>query len=597
MDFRYQVKQILRMCGHAFVSTVHDRMNAMDQQINNVLDQNSSLARTQTALLQSCVHVVETLQRVQAEVCQQAQQTRELIEELRAQQVATLQSGAEQSRHLLEQLLTHQAATLQSGAEQSRHLLEQFLTQQAAALQSGAEQTRHLLEQLLTQQAATVQSEAEQTRRRIEQLASEQAATLQSEAGQTRQLVEQFLTQQAQASTTQKALLESCAAGIQAIQGDRELVCQTSSVIRGELRQQLANLMVEESGDHQTQLQLCRLSVERLAQLTDGQTAVREQVTALAQLAGGQTAVREQVTALAQFAADQTAMREQVSAFVRDVRSFLEHEVPSQVCIETSDYAFTNPEIGLMSFLYSHLPGHKALDVGAHVGDVSEHLLRTGYEVFAFEPFPASYGALVERLKRYSGFHPHDFALGRIDAELPLHLAADLSGNRKYDNATAFNSLIPHSMPDDLPFSGAVLVPVRSLTSLHRDNVVPADISLVKIDTEGYDLEVVRGMGDHRYPVVAVEYWDTGIPFGKSGLLYTLGSMSEEMHRRGYAWSIVLYRIWGRNQTAFYCNHSRSVPQSWGNIFFFRDYEIFAHAQRWCAAVLPRTYFKPVAAQ
>jgi hypothetical protein len=102
-------------------------------------------------------------------------------------------------------------------------------------------------------------------------------------------------------------------------------------------------------------------------------------------------------------------------------------------------------------------------------------------------------------------------------------------------------------------------------------------------------------MGDRRYPVIGVEYWDTRIPFGTSGLLYTFEDMVAEMRQRGYGWYIVLFRIWGRDQTAFYCNHERPVPESWGNIYFFRDSGIFAAARQWCSAVLPHTYFKPAA--
>ena len=94
--------------------------------------------------------------------------------------------------------------------------------------------------------------------------------------------------------------------------------------------------------------------------------------------------------------------------------------------------------------------------------------------------------------------------------------------------------------------------------------------------------------------IVCAEYWDTEIPFGRSGLLYTFESLVAEMKNRGYAWHVVLYRIWGQNQTAYYCNHHRSVPHSWGNVVFFRDHDLFAKAQDWCSAVLPRTYFKPV---
>jgi FkbM family methyltransferase len=276
-------------------------------------------------------------------------------------------------------------------------------------------------------------------------------------------------------------------------------------------------------------------------------------------------------------------------------KSVFDDELVRQVCVETSDYGFTNPETGLMSFLYSYLPTRKAVDVGAHVGNVSEALLETGYELYAFEPYAPVYEKLVERLGKDERFHPFPYALGCAEGNLPLHLAKVVTEDHLWGDATVFNSLISHSMPESLPFAGTAMVTVTSLANLHKSKVIPEDISLVKIDTEGYDLEVIRGMGDYRYPVVMTEFWDSKIPFGRSGLLYTPQSMVEEMRQRGYHWYIVLYRVWGRNQTAFYCNHPRSVPDTWGNTVFFQEYELFSQGQAWCAAVLPRTYFKPVA--
>jgi FkbM family methyltransferase len=201
----------------------------------------------------------------------------------------------------------------------------------------------------------------------------------------------------------------------------------------------------------------------------------------------------------------------------------------------------------------------------------------------------------VHRLGEDNHFHPFPYAIGCTEGEMPLHLAKAVANGHQWGDATVFNSLTSHSMPETMPFAGTTMVTVKNLAGLHKSYVIPEDVSLVKIDTEGYDLEVIRGMGDYRYPVVAVEFWDREIPFGKSGLLYTPDSMVQEMSGRGYQWYIVLYRVWGRNQTAFYCNHPRSVPQTWGNMVFFRDYEVFSQGQAWCVAALPRTYFKPVA--
>jgi hypothetical protein len=54
MGLKESVKQALRMCGDAMASTVHDRLAALE---NNVKD----LAGTQSALLESSIHILETL--------------------------------------------------------------------------------------------------------------------------------------------------------------------------------------------------------------------------------------------------------------------------------------------------------------------------------------------------------------------------------------------------------------------------------------------------------------------------------------------------------------------------------------------------------
>ncbi len=263
-------------------------------------------------------------------------------------------------------------------------------------------------------------------------------------------------------------------------------------------------------------------------------------------------------------------------------------------CVETSYYGFNNPEVGLVGHLHAYLPSRRAIDVGANSGEVSLALVKAGYEVYAFEPSPTIYGTLVNQLASHSQFHPFQLAIGSADGEMPLFLASDLSPTTAYGDASQYSSLAPHSMPDDLPFTDQVMVPVRTLASLHDAGTLPSDIGLLKIDTEGYDLEVIRGMGPHLYPVVAAEFWDAEIPFAQAGQRYTLENLIDEMQRKGYHWHVVLYRIWGRDHSAYYCGYHRSVPQSWGNVFFFRSYDLFSEAQKWCSAVLPSTYFKPL---
>ncbi len=250
----------------------------------------------------------------------------------------------------------------------------------------------------------------------------------------------------------------------------------------------------------------------------------------------------------------------------------------------------SEPEAALMAHLYSYLPIRCALDIGAHIGDVSEILLDAGFDVHAFEPYPQVFDRLGERLGGRKSFHSHPWALGDANGTSTLHVASDTSGGSLYGDSTRYNSLVQHAMPTDLVFTDHVEVTVRRLETLHSEAVIPAQVGLVKVDTEGFDLKVVGGMGSHRYPVVVSEYWDSQIPFGGSKGVHTLEDLVGEMRSRDYHWHIVFYRIWGSEGTRFYCNFPRSLEGAWGNVFFFQEYDVFSRARDWASTAFPLTY-------
>jgi FkbM family methyltransferase len=329
---------------------------------------------------------------------------------------------------------------------------------------------------------------------------------------------------------------------------------------------------------------------------------VDEHDAVLASLAANDTSVMQALVFLVDRAqagaAEQDELRrasEEARRAVGDVRAELAtglKDLPRARWIETDRYEHTSPEIALLAHLAPHLPARKAIDVGANVGDVSAALLASGFEVHAFEPFEPVREKLRARLGSFPAFHLHPEAVGREDCEMDLHVAADLSADGRYQDASLYSTLLPHSTPADLPFVSKTRVRVRSLESLRAAGEIPPDVSLVKVDAEGFDLEVLRGMGGERYAVVAAEFWDREMDFGKSGTSNHLDDLVAEMRERGYLWHIVVYRIWGDHEVAYYCELARAIERSWGNVFFFRDHELFSRAEQWCAAALRRTYFK-----
>lgn len=267
--------------------------------------------------------------------------------------------------------------------------------------------------------------------------------------------------------------------------------------------------------------------------------------------------------------------------------------------VVTNQSNFQGIEVELMCYLYSYLPYPSALDIGANQGDVTERLLQTGYEVYAFEPFLPVVEKLKNRLSNFSNLHVFPLALGAINEERELHLVGDKNlvndpnSQPLYPDAdyTLLSSINIHSLPEGMVFTEKVPITVTTLETLHQQQQVPMEVGLVKIDTEGFDLQVIQGMGDYRYPVVVAEFWDEKFPFGEFGADNRLPSLVEAMKLRGYHWFIVIYRVFPDNEVSFYCNHLISVGSSWGNVFFFQEHSVFSEALKWCSCVMPATYF------
>ncbi len=261
------------------------------------------------------------------------------------------------------------------------------------------------------------------------------------------------------------------------------------------------------------------------------------------------------------------------------------------ITLPAEQFDLENPDVALLMYLSSYLPDRTALDVGANKGEVSQRLLDVGYEVYAFEPFPQTFAHLTRRLGDHRCFHASELAIGFVDGKMDLHIAADKSGVGKHlDSTDLYHSLVTHSMTDDLEFTGKIRVKVRSLDSLCREGAIPSKPGLIKIDTEGYDLEVIRGMGDCSSEVLMSEFWDTDMAFGRAGSMNRLDELVKELRPRGYEWYIVVYRVDGK-PISYYCNLPLSVKTSWGNVIFFKQRAIFQEALQWCSSVLPVTHF------
>lgn len=147
------------------------------------------------------------------------------------------------------------------------------------------------------------------------------------------------------------------------------------------------------------------------------------------------------------------------------------------------------------------------IDVGAYLGvySILAGKISRGTRVLAFEPNPAAYKRLLRNLTlnsfNESEVEVFDIALGSEALELPLSTP---SGRNQSSGAKLLE------LGEELPqgWEAAESVSVRPLSDLMSQFFQGKRVFAVKIDAEGFELEVLKGakelIGEHR-PTIQVE--------------------------------------------------------------------------------------------
>lgn len=135
------------------------------------------------------------------------------------------------------------------------------------------------------------------------------------------------------------------------------------------------------------------------------------------------------------------------------------------------------------------------IDVGAHEGEFSGFLRDLDYtgQILSFEPVRASFELLTRTRSSDKSWRGYNVALGAEDGELEMNIYS----------GSVFNSFLKPAEDASQRFGestkvvGVEKVPVRRLESVIDEVLAerPHARLFLKMDTQGYDLQVVRGAG------------------------------------------------------------------------------------------------------
>ena len=176
------------------------------------------------------------------------------------------------------------------------------------------------------------------------------------------------------------------------------------------------------------------------------------------------------------------------------------------------------------SFLSDHVtPGMTVVDIGANIGVYSiflADLVGTHGRVFAFEPDPVLFEAAVTNV-RVNGKNEvitlHNLALGSRTGQATLHRSTYNSGDNRLSASATHKESVPVNVA-------------------RADDVLDgAKIDLIKMDVQGWESDVLRGLEQtlRSNPALTVyfEYWPEGLR--RAG--EPLSSPVEILHECGFS--------------------------------------------------------------
>ncbi len=141
-------------------------------------------------------------------------------------------------------------------------------------------------------------------------------------------------------------------------------------------------------------------------------------------------------------------------------------------------------------------PSMKCVDVGANIGYYTLLMARNSEVVWAFEPEEKNYKDLLENIKlnHFQNIIPINRAVGAIGEVKNLYVSSEESGE--------------HSLVSKRHCKSTTKVEVVTL-----DSMIKQRIDVVKIDTEGYDFNVLLGAKRllSTHPLLITEFWPEGI--------------------------------------------------------------------------------------
>lgn len=169
------------------------------------------------------------------------------------------------------------------------------------------------------------------------------------------------------------------------------------------------------------------------------------------------------------------------------------------------------------------------LDVGANVGQYATLTRSAGFggRIISCEPLVGAFAELSGRAGRDASWTPLNVAVGAETGTTEIHVSANSFSSSIRDMTSSHLDAAPGSA-----YIAVETVPVTTVTEIVRDHGVDPARTLLKIDTQGFEHEVLRGAGDLVGQFAAIQLELSFVELYTGQRLY--GDLMADMEQAGY---------------------------------------------------------------
>jgi FkbM family methyltransferase len=175
------------------------------------------------------------------------------------------------------------------------------------------------------------------------------------------------------------------------------------------------------------------------------------------------------------------------------------------------------------------------LDVGANAGQFGRYLREGRYEgrIISFEPLSSAHGLLVEAAKHDALWAVHArTAIGATDGEIEINIANNSFSSSILGMLDQHSRVAPASR-----YVGSESVPLRRLDALALSALTPDTRIFLKIDTQGYESQVLDGAPEMLRRVRGVQLEMSLGPLYEGQVLFR--ELESRIHALGFEfWSV-----------------------------------------------------------